>query len=135
MKKVLQQKLYLSKEQENSLDSILFLCREFYNYLISIDKKHKELFDKYLTKTELFRQCAIIKHSDSKYSTVHSHLLQDVAKRLYLARQSAWKRAKENKIPFKYPRIKIDLELFGLKNLIMVAKYFQIILFLLTLLF
>jgi len=106
MKKVLQQKLYLSKEQENSLDSILFLCREFYNYLISIDKKHKELFDKYLTKTELFRQCAIIKHSDSKYSTVHSHLLQDVAKRLYLARQSAWKRAKEKKIPFKYPRIK-----------------------------
>lgn len=106
MKKVLQQKLYLSKDQEKNLDSILSLCKEFYNYLINLDKKHKELSGKYLTKTELFRQCAVIKNSDPKYSSIHSHLLQNVVKRLYLSRQFAWKRAKEKKIPFKYPRIK-----------------------------
>lgn len=106
MKRILQQKLILSKEQELQLNSILSLCREFYNYLIDADKTHKETSGKYLTKTELFRQCAVIKHSDPRYASIHSHLLQDVAKRLHLAKQSAWKKAKERHIPFKYPRTK-----------------------------
>jgi putative transposase len=106
MKRVLQQKLILSKSQESQLDSILESCKFFYNYLIATDKTHKDSSGKYLTKTELLRQCAVAKHTDPQFASIHSHLLQDVAKRLHLAKQAAWRRAKEKKMPFKYPRTK-----------------------------
>jgi putative transposase len=100
-------RLYPTPAQETKLRHTLALCRQVYNSFLHWRKFAYEVEDKAPTEREQEKALTGWKDSHPELSTVHAHLLQNVAIRVDLAFQAFFRRVKAGETP-GYPREKGD---------------------------
>ena len=105
MYKVFRYRLKPTKSQITTLNRHLDLCRWTYNQTLALRKNAWENDQKIIGYYESKRYITIWKQDKPELKEVHSHVLQDVSKRVDLALQSFFRRIKSGETP-GYPRFK-----------------------------
>lgn len=105
MRRVHKYRLYPTRAQADAMISILGLLRHLYNAAL---QERRDAWQKHrvsITKKSQDHQLKGIREDASEYKAIHSHLLQDVIKRLDLAFQAFFRRVRAGQTP-GYPRFK-----------------------------
>jgi putative transposase len=105
MLRVYRFRLYPTRTQQDALGQTLRLLRQLYNAAL---EERREAYRKQhvsVTKATQERSLTEIKHDCPEYAGVHTHLLQDVTRRLDLAYQAFFRRIKAGQKP-GFPRFK-----------------------------
>src|SRR5579885_1598864 len=105
MLKMVQYRIYPTKQQEKQLEAILDECRWLYNHLLEKRRDAYEQNGKGLSCYEQQATYSILKQERPSLDIVHSQVLQNVAVRIDLAFQAFFRRCKAGKKP-GYPRFK-----------------------------
>jgi putative transposase len=98
-------RLYPTPAQETKLRHTVDVCREVYNSFLQGREYGYEVDGTAPTEREQEKMLAVWKQSHPELSTVHAHLLQNVAIRVELAFQAFFRRVKNGETP-GYPRKK-----------------------------
>ena len=98
-------RLYPTAAQDTKLRATLDVCRQVYNSFLHWRKFGYETQGKAPTEREQEKALAVWKPRHPELSTVHAHLLQNVAIRVDLAFQAFFRRVKAGETP-GYPREK-----------------------------
>ena len=97
-------RLYPTASQSEAMRNILNKCRFLYNCCLIERRSGFEKGIK-INKRIQEKELTIIKNDDSDFTGIHTHILQDVVKRLDLAYQGFFRRVKLGQEP-GYPRFK-----------------------------
>jgi putative transposase len=94
-RKAFKYRLYPSHSQEKKLQAALDVCRGLYNSFLHDRKFAFEVDGKAPTEREQEKKIAQWKATHPELSTVHAHLLQNVAKRVEFAFDSYFRRLED----------------------------------------
>ena len=99
-------RLYPTKNQINTLNNTLNICKVLYNSYLFDRKKHYEKTKKGLTYNEQSSTLTKDKQRIEKLNTIHSQVLQDVLFRVDKAFKNFFRRVKNRNEKAGYPRFK-----------------------------
>jgi putative transposase len=94
-RKAFKYRLYPSRSQESKLQAALDVCRALYNSFLHDRKFRYEIDGKAPTEGEQEKKIAQWKSANPELTTVHAHLLQNVAKRVEFAFDAYFRRLED----------------------------------------
>ncbi|KLL04530.1 MAG: transposase IS605 [Mycoplasmataceae bacterium RV_VA103A] len=105
IKKTYQYRIYFNKTKEKAIHQILENCSWLYNHLLTQFRERDQKGERQTTKIQLQNSLISIKKNNSFLRQTQSHILQDVAKRVYKTWQN-YQRLKGLNPKKKYPNFK-----------------------------
>lgn len=105
MLKAFKYRLYPTKDQARKLNETLWLCSIVYNMCLAERRDCWELGGHSVTKYDQMGRLPELKKLDTRFTLVHSQVLQDVVKRLDKAFDAFFRRVKAGEKP-GYPRFR-----------------------------
>ncbi len=106
--KTFKYRLYPTRSQERKLQATLDVCRGLYNCFLHDRKFRYEIDGKAPTQCEQEKKIAQWKAAHPELSTVHAHLLQNVAVRIQRAYESYFRRLQDYQVRKQAGRLKKD---------------------------
>jgi putative transposase len=104
-KKAYKFRLYPTKQQEQTLNKTLALCRELYNASLEERTEAYRMSKVRITYNQQATQLPEMKEIRPEYNDIHSQILQDTLRRVEKAMRAFFRRVKNGETP-GYPRFK-----------------------------
>ena len=106
MRKTYKYRIYPTKEQTAKFEEILDICRILYNDCITERRDAWETCHKSISYYDQQNQLPAIKEFDEDLKLIHSHIIQDVLRRVDKAYKNFYRRVKNGSRKVGFPRYK-----------------------------